>query len=277
MFCEKCGNRLQDGELFCPVCGTPTEDNSPMPKMQNREPVHSQIQPRLKKRQEEFDEEWEKEEKKEKATFIILGVIIVVLVAAIVAGVILLMNSKGDEENKRVPQLNEEMKEELEKNKEGSLEDTQESIPEAAATLTPEAPREATPVPAEEVSPAPVEEVTPDPAKIVTPQPTPVPTQAPVVVEEIKDYIIPDSGTRYLTNADLNNLSEWEIRVARNEIYARHGRIFKSEELASYFSAKSWYVPSISPDQFDDSYLNAIEIENLKFINNYEIAHNLNQ
>ena len=89
--------------------------------------------------------------------------------------------------------------------------------------------------------------------------------------------MIPDSSTRYLTNTDLTGLSEWQIRIARNEIYARHGRIFKSDDLADYFASQSWYTPSVSADQFDNSYLNAIEIENLKLITAYEKAHNLNQ
>ena len=91
------------------------------------------------------------------------------------------------------------------------------------------------------------------------------------------EFIIPDSSIRYLTTTDLNMLSEWEIRIARNEIYARRGRIFKSEDLQDYFGSKSWYHPTVPAEAFDNSYLNKIEIENLKTITNYEKAHNLNQ
>ena len=110
------------------------------------------------------------------------------------------------------------------------------------------------------------------------PHPPPTPTPTPEVVEEVSgDYILPQSSVQYITNADLAGLSEWEIRVARNEIYARHGRIFTSPDLAEYFSQKSWYVPSIPADQFDNSYLNSIEIANLQVITQYEADHNLNQ
>lgn len=44
-----------------------------------------------------------------------------------------------------------------------------------------------------------------------------------------------------------------------------------------YFEGKSWYTPSIPAEEFDNAYLNGIEIENLKFITDYEKAHNLNQ
>ena len=122
-----------------------------------------------------------------------------------------------------------------------------------------------------------VKEVTPVPTQELTPTPTQETPAQETPVNIADEYIIPDSSTRYLSNADLNPLTEWEIRVARNEIYARHGRMFKSQELTDYFKSKSWYVPSIPPEQFDNSYLNTFEIENLKFITNYEKAHNLNQ
>jgi len=44
--------------------------------------------------------------------------------------------------------------------------------------------------------------------------------------------------------ADLAGLSKVELRVARNEIYARHGRFFKDQTLANYFSQFSWYQPN---------------------------------
>ena len=154
-------------------------------------------------------------------------------------------------------------------------------------TVTPEV--TATPEPTQETSPAQEAETTAAPTQQVTPEPT----QEAAVQEQHKeaevydaetasdtgnsDYVIPYSSTRYLTNTDLTGLSEWQMRIARNEIYARHGRIFKSDDLADYFASKSWYTPSVSADQFDNSYLNAIEIENLKLITAYEKAHNLNQ
>ncbi|MGN1140176.1 MAG: YARHG domain-containing protein [Oliverpabstia sp.] len=290
MFCEKCGNKLEDDELFCPFCGArvETEDSgkesdvtkgmgygygtSGGSSVRKEQPEKKRSE---RKNKENIDAEWEKEEKKEKITFIILGVIIILLVVAIVAGVIFLVKSGKETENERVPQLNEEMKEEMEQSKNvvDVTPEVQESAEEDIEGAIPEVTQEATPVPTQEVTPVPTQEVTPVP----TQQPTPVPTQAPVVKDDSDDYVIPDSSTRYLTNADLNPLSEWEVRIARNEIYARHGRIFKTEEIASYFEGKSWYTPSISPEQFDNSYLNSIEIENLKFITNYEKAHNLNQ
>ena len=60
---------------------------------------------------------------------------------------------------------------------------------------------------------------------------------------DASEYILPDSDTRCLTEEDVTGLSEEEIRIALNEIYARHGRIFQSEDLNAYFASRSWYEP----------------------------------
>lgn len=82
--------------------------------------------------------------------------------------------------------------------------------------------------------------------------------------------ILPDSSTRLLTTADIQNLTPQEINYAKNEIYARHGRKFKSKELQDYFEAQDWYVGTTEPDQFDDGTLSDIERQNIIFLSNAE-------
>ena len=36
-----------------------------------------------------------------------------------------------------------------------------------------------------------------------------------------------------------------------NEIYAKHGRKFKTDSIQKYFDSKSWYQPKVEPDDFD--------------------------
>ncbi|MGN1385559.1 MAG: YARHG domain-containing protein [Bacillus sp. (in: firmicutes)] len=79
-------------------------------------------------------------------------------------------------------------------------------------------------------------------------------------------YILPDSDYRYLTYSDIAGLSKAELRIARNEIYARHGYIFKSEDLQDYFSSQAWYSPD--PNYTDN--LSAVEKANVEFIKEYE-------
>lgn len=84
------------------------------------------------------------------------------------------------------------------------------------------------------------------------------------------NYIIPDSNSRYLSYDDLMGLTEWECRVARNEILARHGRKFKDKELQEYFYSKEWYSGYIEPDKFNESILNDYERENMYLIKSFE-------
>lgn len=85
------------------------------------------------------------------------------------------------------------------------------------------------------------------------------------------DYIFPYSDVEKLTKADLEGLTAEELRLGRNEIYARHGRIFDDQELQAYFNGKSWYFGSIAPSEFVDSLeLNDIERWNANFIRKHE-------
>ncbi|MFB5198183.1 YARHG domain-containing protein [Neobacillus sp. KR4-4] len=80
------------------------------------------------------------------------------------------------------------------------------------------------------------------------------------------EYILPASDKKVLGEADVANLTKGQLRIARNEIYARHGYVFQSEDLQTYFSSKSWYQQE--PD-FDGS-LNEVEKENINFIKERE-------
>ncbi len=82
--------------------------------------------------------------------------------------------------------------------------------------------------------------------------------------------IIPDSDRRKLTDDDLKKLDIGELRLARNEIYARHGRMFKAEDLQTHFGAMDWYMPSVEADDFDERILNEYEKYNLELIGKYE-------
>ena len=84
------------------------------------------------------------------------------------------------------------------------------------------------------------------------------------------EYIFPNSDSEYLTEYDLSSMSSEEFRIARNEIYARHGRMFKDKALQNYFDSKSWYTPSVRPEDFNEQWLNEYEKANAKFIKSFE-------
>lgn len=84
-------------------------------------------------------------------------------------------------------------------------------------------------------------------------------------------YILPESGTKLLSTSDLQGLSAQQLRIARNEIYARHGRTFKDAELQNYFASCSWYKPNSAYNYANEnSNLNSIEKQNIITIKNYE-------
>ena len=85
-----------------------------------------------------------------------------------------------------------------------------------------------------------------------------------------RDYICPGSDSRYLTESDVSGLSDWELLLARNEIYARHGRKFDDPDIRAYFESKSWYNGTIDPDNFDASVFNVYEKANIEFIQEHE-------
>jgi hypothetical protein len=91
-----------------------------------------------------------------------------------------------------------------------------------------------------------------------------------------KDYMISDSDVRTVTEVDLAGMSLAELRIARNEIFARHGRQFKDSTLNQWFYSKTWYLnlgTKYAPDTFDSlrpSPLSKLEIDNANFIKNYE-------
>ena len=90
-------------------------------------------------------------------------------------------------------------------------------------------------------------------------------------VEKDSTYILPDSNSRKLTRADLQGMSKEKLRLARNEIFARHGMIFGVPDLDAYFGEKSWYKPTYSYDDFYDKVeMSAIEEANVALINQVE-------
>lgn len=84
-----------------------------------------------------------------------------------------------------------------------------------------------------------------------------------------EDYIFTYSDSEYLLPRDVEGLTKFGCRLARNEIYARHGRLFNDSELQAYFDSKEWYDGYISPDEFDDSILNDYEIQNRNLLVEY--------
>lgn len=95
---------------------------------------------------------------------------------------------------------------------------------------------------------------------------------AEVAMEDSNGYILPDSDSRKLKKSDLAGMTAQQLSYAKNEIYARHGRVFKSSELQDYFNKKDWYEEN---DDFKDEDLSKKEAENTEFIAAYQKDNDL--
>jgi hypothetical protein len=72
---------------------------------------------------------------------------------------------------------------------------------------------------------------------------------------------------KLITEAMLRGLSLHELRLLRNEVYARHGRIFKTLWIEQYFGGQSWYDPN---EDFKDEELSGPDKTNVETIVAYE-------
>ena len=79
----------------------------------------------------------------------------------------------------------------------------------------------------------------------------------------------PAQSTRSLSAADLGSCDCGQLELLRNEIFARHGRKFKRQDLRDYFESQQWYKSD--PNNPDGNRgLNSFEKRNSGVILNYE-------
>jgi hypothetical protein len=77
----------------------------------------------------------------------------------------------------------------------------------------------------------------------------------------------PQTSERLITEADIKGLTKKDLRIMRNEIFARYGYQFKSKDLQDYFKKQEGYS-----DVLDnvDAFLDEVELKNIEFIKKYE-------
>ena len=88
-------------------------------------------------------------------------------------------------------------------------------------------------------------------------------TESEIEADTRSEYIFPDMDTRYLTQDEVSKLSLQAVCYAKNDLYARHGRKFLSQELKDYFNDKTWYEGTVDPDSFSPGVFNTYENDNL--------------
>lgn len=294
MFCTKCGKQLQDGDKFCTGCGsavgqgaapkikapaqtgvnagqaTPVQPKANVsqapvpPKASASQPVPAQ--PKEKKGTDNSG----KKKKSAKGLIIFLSVIVVILALAVaflsfwyLGGREMIYDAVGisteessyesrhksksddaDDEEDEEDSDKKEKKDKDSKKKKKSAEEVAEAEEEVAVVA---------PVGDAVVDEAPVAEEVVEEA-----------------VEEASEYILEGSDVRRISKRELEGFTAEDCRIARNEIYARHGRLFDDDELQRHFDSCSWYDGYISANDFREDMLSDIEMENRDTIISYE-------
>ena len=77
----------------------------------------------------------------------------------------------------------------------------------------------------------------------------------------------PQASSRLLTEGDMNGLSSRDLKIMRNEIFARHGFKFQTREMRDYFNNQAWYKP-VNDDV--SGLLSSVEASNVDFIKRHE-------
>lgn len=85
-----------------------------------------------------------------------------------------------------------------------------------------------------------------------------------------RGWIFSDSSSRYLNYGDLFGMTEDELCIARNEIFARNGYTFKSSNLMEYFLHCNWYRPQTAPGDSSSIYFSVVENANIDLLHEAE-------
>jgi hypothetical protein len=94
------------------------------------------------------------------------------------------------------------------------------------------------------------------------------------------EYLFAESATRLLTAADISNFQTSYpnslfpgdrsiTQMIINEMYAKHGYIFKDQALTDYFSQKSWYAPKTTDMEQIYPVMNDVEQANVTLLRTY--------
>lgn len=256
-FCGNCGNKLVQGDLYCQNCGekvttVKNAEEIQEPPLANTfspppPPFNQQQTPTQYKQQYIPNQQLPK--KSRSILPIILVILFVFLIITAAGGIIAYMyinnktsetqnevSTKVEKEEKKVPPVNNEQ---TTPKTETSKETEQENATEKVETENND-----------------VSDVTGDSERNT--------------VHDSKYFPgkYPEGSKIYLDESDLVvYYGKDELKIMRNEIFARHGYIFQTDDMRTYFSKQSWYKPERTNV---DNLLSKIEKKNVLTIKSAE-------
>ena len=239
MFCSKCGKQVRDGMNYCTNCGEPVKkDEGGVNLKKDDDKVssaatlpHGNVSGKSNKAKKT------KKNKGVKIVFItIAGIILallLILFALVQTGIISISVDDSTNQESVLDKKSKSSKREKEKERRAKEKESEEG-------------------------------------DVTTQAQTVQPATMPSTVAINNEFILPDSSVRILDKSELVGFSAEQCRLARNEIYAKHGRMFDDAGLQNYFNSRSWYHGTIPAKQFNDNMLSDIEIQNRNLIIAFE-------
>lgn len=287
--CRNCGAKLDPEDIFCPQCGIDTEKSYEAGRTAYDQTDSAETSARRRCRQENLEGSWSEdwgrtvdESRMTPVQCILIVVMILLLIVLLGFGAFWMFGRSGAKSGEQ-----REVRQSQETN--SSADSTSEDIitildpntgqPMNQNTDLSETEKEQ---PETEIQQSMTEVQTaaaglPETAEQADMPETAAPETASVQSENVSQdssaasqtaasWSRPESSSRLLTQQDLDGLTYDELQMVINEIYARHGRIFRTPEIGSYFESQPWYEGTLDADHFDESVFSDIENQNIQIL-----------
>lgn len=271
MYCRKCGAQMPDGTKFCPKCGASqfsdipnanqqkSFQNAPRPNYQNNQqprPVYQQPQ------------QAPTSTEKDNHMIYMLVILVIVLVAAVcIIGTVVYFKM-----NQSQPSIDSQQQ----TSSSQAQTDNTASANQSSSDNSGSASSSSSSSSSSMAKPNNRKEAKPKNKKVSK---STIDYDSSAINDPYTGFIFENSDTDKLVESDLYNLTDKELTMARNEIFARHGATFATAAIQDYFSGKDWYYPSdgtVKETQtWASSSFNSVEKYNVNKILNYQNKHNL--
>jgi hypothetical protein len=238
-FCINCGKGLNPEDMFCESCGTPVAKNetsqdvyqTPTVQQSYQTPPLQQEQQTYQPPQQQVQQQYQPPPQQPAKKKSILPIILIILFALFALGSVggyFAYNYIVKKASDTVENLNTKIEKEI----------------------TKEIPKENKQIKTEQDISEKVKENESIQEKEITKEKEPLKTDVNKPDVDTKKNSgtfpgkYPEGSKRYLDESDLIvYYGKDELKIMRNEIFARHGYIFKTDDLKSYFGKQSWYTP----------------------------------
>ena len=280
MKCIKCGHELKDGAVYCIRCGT-MQVSMEGERLSAKDLADSE-KPIGMRHAREFEQPPSNNGKR-----IAIVVVVLVVVAAIVAilAYTCMGQKKSEDDSANAAASAVFSSQSASSTATSTTSSTASSTASSAASSTAASSSAASSAASQsaaaqnqpatqEQQPQPQPQPAPEPEPEPQPQVGDQPSYAPQPTSG--DYVLGDSSSRYYSRDELESMSASDLYYARNEIFARHGRMFHRSDLQSYFESKSWYNPTYTPAEWDamGDQLSDVERQNSQLMAEVEASKN---